>query len=167
MDPVLIGRKGLRAPWRSRGGGIAPIALAGLLALVAGAGVLQSHVRAPVVQPAAFRPVAAVSYLAGTHVAAPPVSMGFHAPALRHGAYSFRLAKGSATLTPTQSQQLFGYFLDVMARAGWTLQAKGDPMPTGEWTLNWTLNAQTSLITMTTSPKDLLEINLCPPNPYC
>jgi|GEM_PF-4713014 len=167
MDPVLIGRKGLRAPWRSRGGGVAPIALAGLLALVAGAGVLQSHFHPPAVQPAVFRPVAAVSYLTGTHVAVPPVSMGFHVPVLRHGAYTFRLAKGTPTLTSTQSQQLFAYFLDVMARAGWTLQATGNPAPTGDWTLNWTLDTQTALITMTTSPKDLFEIDLCPPNPYC
>lgn len=167
MDPVLIGRKNLRTPWRSRGGGVAPIALAGLLALVAGAGVLQSRIHPPAAQAAVFRPVTAVSYLSGTHVAAPPVSMGFHVPVLRHGAYTFRLAKGSPTLTPAQSQQLLAYFLDVMARAGWTLQATGDPTPTGEWTLNWTLDTQTALIIMTTSPKDLLEIDLCPPNPYC
>ena len=143
------------------------MALAGLLALVAGAGVLQSRVHPPPAQAAVFRPVAAVEYLAGTRVATPPTSEGFHPVVLRHGAYTFRLAKGSATLTSAQSQQLFAYFLDVMARAGWTLQATGDPTPTGEWTLNWTLNTQTALITMTTTPKDLLEIDLCPPNPYC
>ena len=167
MDPVLIGRKDLRAPWRSRGGGVAPLALAGLLAVVAGAGVLQSHFHPPMAPPAVFRPVAAVAYLAGTHLAAPPLSMGLHKPVLRHGAYTFRLAKGSSVLTPAQSQQMFAYFLDVMARAGWTLQATGDPTPTGEWTLNWALNTQTALITMTMTPKDLLEIDLCPPNPYC
>jgi hypothetical protein len=138
-----------------------------LLTLVAGAGALQANAHPPPTPAAVFRPVSAVSYISGTHVALPPASMGFHVPVLRHGAHTFRLAKGSAVLTTAQSQQLFSYFVDVMAKAGWALQATGNPTPTGEWTLNWTLNTQTALITMTTSPKDLLEIDLCPPNPYC
>ncbi|MEA2521677.1 MAG: hypothetical protein QOI81_1323 [Actinomycetota bacterium] len=167
MDPILIGRKRLRAPLGSRGGGVAPIALAGLLALVAGAGALQASAHPPLAPAAVFRPVAAVSYLSGTHVATPPATTGLHAPVLRHGAFTFRLAKGTSPLTAAQSQQLFAYFVDVMAKTGWTLQASGNPTATGEWTMNWTLGAQTALITMTTAPKDLFEVDLCPPNPYC
>lgn len=135
--------------------------------MVGVAGALQIGSHASPLPPAAFRPVPAVALIPGTQVAAPPASMGFHVPVLRHGAYTFRLAKGSAELTPARSQELFAYFVDVMARGGWTLQATGNPTPTGEWTLNWTLDTDTALIIMTTSPKDLLEIHLCPPNPYC
>src|SRR5438093_788960 len=117
MDPVLIGRKQLRAPLRSRGGGAAPLALVGLLVLVAGVGELQSHDR-PGAQAAALRPITAVSYLSGTDLPKPLASMGFHVSAPRHGAYTFRLGNGSPKLTLAQSQQLFAYFLEAMARRG-------------------------------------------------
>jgi hypothetical protein len=62
---------------------------------------------------------------------------------------------------------LFGYYLQAMPAAGWTLLGKGDPAKSGDWTQRWQRGQDAALITLTTRPTDSLTVELCPPDPYC
>jgi hypothetical protein len=167
MDPALIGKKRLVAP-ASRDRGRAPAAVAGLLVAVAGFGLLQAHFpSAGPTGPSSLRAAPAVTNLAGSLVPTPAAVYGFHAPIIRAGAYVLHRGARAAPLTVPQSQTLMASYLSTMSGQGWILQAKQDPSPTGEWTLRWEFQGTVALITMTTAPKDRLEVDLCPPDLYC
>ena len=105
--------------------------------------------------------------LGTTLVPAPPASFGFRAPAVSGGTFVLHLATRATSIPVAGSQALFAFYLDEMSRGGWTLQAKGDPGPTGEWTLRWQHAATAALISFYTAPHVKLEVDVCPPDPYC
>ena len=168
MNPALVGRKSLRAPGHRLENGVVTLAAVMLVAAVVGAGVAQS--KAPENRPLptpSLRAVAGATVLGTTLVPAPPVSFGFRAPAVSGGTYVLHLATRSTTMPVAGSQALFAFYLDAMSRGGWTLQAKADPGSTGEWTLRWQHAATATLISFYMAPHVKLEVDVCPPDPYC
>lgn len=168
MNPVLVGRNRLRTSSRRPESGVITLAVMALTISLVGAGVAQS--RAPENRPLptpSLRAVAGSATLGRTLVAAPPTSFGFAPPAVKGGSYVLRLPKGGSEMTIARSQELFAFYLDTMPRGGWTLQAKGDPSPAGDWTLRWQHAATAVLISYYTSPHVKLQVDVCPPNPYC
>jgi hypothetical protein len=71
-------------------------------------------------------------------------------------------------LGPAKAQALLADYLTGMPPEGWTLQANSAPSPSGDWTLRW-ISAQgtITLVIFATAPKDRLEVDVCPPDPYC
>lgn len=144
--------------------GPAAAAFAALLALVALTGAFGA--REPEVTPAgpsALLTAPGVVYLAGTQVPAPPTSFRLRQGVGRHGVIVLR---SQAPMSLAASQQLFSYYLDSMSAEGWTLLGKGDPTADG-WTLRWQFKTQAALMSLTTAPSLRLEVDLCPPQPYC
>lgn len=168
MNPVLVGRKSLRVPGHSRESGLATAAALVLAVAVVGAGVAQSSAPENRPLPTPSLRVAAGSTTIGTTlVVAPPTSFGFGSAVASGGSYLLHLPKGTPGISVERSRALFAFYLSAMSAGGWTLQAKGDPSPTGDWTLRWQHAATASLITFYTSPHVKLEVDLCPPSPYC
>jgi hypothetical protein len=168
MNPALVGRKSLRAPSRRFENGVVVLAATVLVAAVVGAGVAQS--KAPENRPLptpSLRAVAGTTALGTTLVLAPPASFGFGVPHVSGGTYVLHLADRTSSMPVARSQALFAFYLDGMSRGGWTLQAKGDPGSTGEWTLRWQHAATAALISFYTAPRVKLEVDVCPPDPYC
>ena len=164
MDPRLIGRKDLQVAASRHDRGSAPLAVVALLAALVGTGGLAVRQRAPAPVPQVLARSASVNYIDGTLVPLPPPSLGLTATSAKGPAIVFR---PSRPLTAAQSSDLFSYYIDTMQGQGWTLLGKGDPSPTGEWTLRWQFQGQATLISMFTSPRDKLAVDLCPPEPYC
>ncbi|MDP9223308.1 MAG: hypothetical protein M3P18_05545, partial [Actinomycetota bacterium] len=138
MNPALVGRKSLHTPARRHESGLVTVAVIGLAAAVVGLGVAQS--KAPENRPLptpSLQAVAGAATLGTTLVEAPPASFGFRPPVVSGGSYVLHLTKGAAGMSAAQAQRLFAFYLDAMSRGGWTLQAKGDPGPAGDWTLRW------------------------------
>jgi hypothetical protein len=168
MNPALVGRKSLRAPTRRRENSVVVLAVVVLAAAVVGAGVAQSKApeNRPIPTPS-LRAVAGMTLLGTTLVPAPAASFGFRAPSVSTGTYVLHLQSRTTAMPLARSQALFAFYLDEMSRGGWTLQAKGDPSPTGEWTLRWQHAATATLISFYTAPHVKLEVDVCPPDPYC
>lgn len=168
MDPALIGKRRLRTT-EPRDRGIASVAGAALMAAVAVFGVLQARDQPPAGAqgPSSLAAAPNATYLSGSLVPAPATSFGFRTPVAHRGAIILRLAGGASPLTLASSQTLFASYLSSMSAQGWTLLGKGDPSRTGEWTLRWQFKQQAALLTLTMRPTARLEVDLCPPKPYC
>lgn len=167
MDPALIGRKHLLAP-ANRDRGLAPHAFAVLLVAIAGFGMLQLRTDPKPIPPARLHPVAATTYLKGALVPVPAAVYGFQAPKVHAGTYVMQRGATLRALSPAKAQALLTDYLTGMPPEGWTLQAKSAPSASGDWTLRWVSAQGTiTLVTLATAPKDRLEVDVCPPDPYC
>jgi hypothetical protein len=102
--------------------------------------------------------------IAGSAVPAPPPSFTAATARTRGGLHVFLT---TATTDRASAASLFGYYLQAMPAAGWTLLGKGDPAKTGDWTQRWQRGADAALLTLTTRPTDSFTVELCPPDPYC
>jgi hypothetical protein len=71
------------------------------------------------------------------------------------------------TMSSGSAASLFGYYLQSMPAAGWTLLAKADPAKAGDWTQRWQQGKDAALLTLNTRPTDSFTVELCPPDPYC
>jgi hypothetical protein len=80
----------------------------------------------------------------------------------RRGVTVFR---APTPITAAGARALFSFYLDSMSTQGWTLLGKGDPTRDG-WTLRWQFQQQAVLLAFTTATQRL-EVDLCPPRPYC
>lgn len=169
MDPRLVTSKDLRVRTPRRDRGAAPAALAVLLVAVALTGVAQARlgtdtdVAAPV-GPAIASPLAGVIQIAGTDVPAPPADGNMALLRTSRGLHVF--APGSPLARP-EVLSLFGFYLDAMPAQGWILVGKGDPRGAGDWVQRWQAGDAAALLTFTTAPRNRLEVELCPPDPYC
>ncbi len=167
MHPRLAAGRIVRAR-RSADRGATPLALA-LLVTALGVAVFASsriHQVLPVVAAPHLTTNASVTYLSGTKVPAPPQNVGL-APKVGKASLGKHVFVTSRSLSVSQSQGLFTFYLSTMQPEGWTLVSKGDPDAQGNWEQRWEFQGQGVLITMYTSPSPELALVLCPPARYC
>ncbi|MEA2506193.1 MAG: hypothetical protein QOH48_811 [Actinomycetota bacterium] len=147
----------VRVPWVN----ISGVAL--LLLILVSIPVIRAHTESSGLIPAGAK--LSVSYIKGTQVPVPPRAYGMKQDVARPGKDAF--VPGPGGLTPANSNRLFDFYLRAMIAGGWTLGTKSDPGAGGEWSLLWLKQNQTSVLSLFTSPKTTLTVNLCPPQPYC
>jgi len=168
MDPRLVTSKDLRVVTPRRDRGAAPAALALLLAVVALTGAAQARIGDgdATLQAGAVRPSAAagVTQIPGTQVPMPQAEAGLAALRAKGGLHIFA---PQSVLSRADALSLFGFYLDAMPAQGWMLAGKGDPRGAGDWVQRWEAGNAAALLTYTSSPRNRLEIELCPPDPYC
>lgn len=168
MDPRLVTGKDLRVVTPRRDRGAAPAALAVLFVAVAVTGVAQTRIGAgsgsSVAAPVDPSPVAGVTQITGTEVPAPPTETGLAPLRTSRGLHVFA---PQTPLARPDVLSLFGFYLDTMPAQGWTLVGKGDPRGAGDWVQRWQAGDAAALLTFTTAPRNRLEVELCPPDPYC
>ena len=166
MNPGLVSRKRLRMGAWTPDRGKAPVAALILTVAVATAGAIQARTRDPVVPTPQLHALASITYIAGTKVPSPDVSVGLiEATARIPGQHVFRPSGPAPTVA--QAGSLFNSYLSSMVATGWVLSAKAVPSPRGEWVLRWDLGGQSALLSFYVTPRPRLIIDDCPPEPYC
>ena len=166
MNPGLISSRRLRKVAWVPDRGKAPVALLALLTAVAAAGAIQARTRDPVAPTPQLRAVASITYIAGTKVPEPDVSVGLVEDTAKvPGRHVFRA--GAAAPTARQAGALFDTYLSSMVASGWTLAGKSVPSARGEWILKWDFGTQSALLSFYMAPEPRLIVDDCPPEPYC